>query len=118
MIFPLTALVFIATLKPTGIWYILAMKIVTAEQMREIDRACVRRGTPASALMENAGKAVAEETRRFLGALEFHHVLCLVGGGNNGGDGLVAARYLKNGAPKLRFTFAPNVPPMMPILSW
>ncbi|HTY81319.1 MAG TPA: NAD(P)H-hydrate dehydratase [Dehalococcoidales bacterium] len=71
------------------------MKIVTAEQMREIDAACVRRGIPTSALMENAGKAVAEEARRFLGELQFHHVLCLVGGGNNGGDGLVTARYLR-----------------------
>jgi hydroxyethylthiazole kinase-like uncharacterized protein yjeF len=71
------------------------MKIVTAAQMKQIDSECARRGTPTSVLMENAGKAVAEETRHFLGALEFHHIVCLVGAGNNGGDGLVAARYLK-----------------------
>ena len=70
------------------------MKIVTAEQMRQIDRECARLGTPTSVLMENAGKAVAEETRRSLGALENQHILCLVGPGNNGGDGLVSARYL------------------------
>jgi hydroxyethylthiazole kinase-like uncharacterized protein yjeF len=70
------------------------MKILTAQQMRNIDRACIEQGTPESVLMENAGRAVAEETRALLGAPENHHVLCLVGGGNNGGDGLVAARYL------------------------
>jgi hydroxyethylthiazole kinase-like uncharacterized protein yjeF len=70
------------------------MKIVTAGQMRQIDAKCARLGTPVSVLMENAGRAVAEETRDFLGNLADQHILCLVGAGNNGGDGLVAARYL------------------------
>jgi len=70
------------------------MKIVTAEQMRQIDRECVRQGIPTSTLMENAGKAVAEATRDSLDAAEGRHILCLIGGGNNGGDGLVAARCL------------------------
>jgi hydroxyethylthiazole kinase-like uncharacterized protein yjeF len=70
------------------------MKIVTAAQMKQIDGECARRGTPTSVLMENAGRAVAGETRKFLGALEFHRIVCLVGAGNNGGDGLVAARQL------------------------
>ena len=81
--------------------FITAMKIVTAAQMREIDRECTRQGTPASVLMENAGKAVAEETRQFLGELDIHHILCLIGGGNNGGDGLVAARYLHEWGAKV-----------------
>jgi len=70
------------------------MKILTSEQMRQIDQACIQSGTPASMLMENAGKAVAEETRASLDAMDNQHILCLVGPGNNGGDGLVAARYL------------------------
>ncbi|MGD9142710.1 MAG: NAD(P)H-hydrate dehydratase [Dehalococcoidia bacterium] len=70
------------------------MKIVTAEEMRRIDQECIREGTPASVLMENAGKAVAEETRAFLGKPNGRNILCLIGAGNNGGDGLVAARYL------------------------
>jgi NAD(P)H-hydrate epimerase len=70
------------------------MKIVTAEQMRQIDGECARLGTPTGVLMENAGRAVAGETRRALGTLENQHILCLIGPGNNGGDGLVAARYL------------------------
>jgi hydroxyethylthiazole kinase-like uncharacterized protein yjeF len=70
------------------------MKIVTAAQMNQIDRECVRKGIPVNTLMENAGKAVAEETRACLGNIKKQNILCLIGGGNNGGDGLVAARHL------------------------
>lgn len=72
------------------------MKIVTAAQMRAIDQECVKQGIPVSTLMENAGKAVAEETRSLLGNIKNRQILCLIGAGNNGGDGLVAARYLAN----------------------
>jgi len=71
------------------------MKIVTAEQMQQIDRQCAEVGLPTEALMENAGKAVAEEVRQILGTTN-NHILVLVGPGNNGGDGLVAARHLHN----------------------
>ncbi|MFC2014471.1 NAD(P)H-hydrate dehydratase [Chloroflexota bacterium] len=70
------------------------MKVVTADQMRQIDRECSQVGLPTEVLMENAGKAVAEETGRILGSAERQHILILIGPGNNGGDGLVAARYL------------------------
>lgn len=70
------------------------MKILTTEQSRQTDQACFKLGIPVSTLMENAGKAVAEETRACLGSIKQQHILCLVGGGNNGGDGLVAARCL------------------------
>ncbi|HET6477585.1 MAG TPA: NAD(P)H-hydrate epimerase, partial [Dehalococcoidales bacterium] len=70
------------------------MKIVTSDQMRQIDRECIRRGTPGHVLMENAGRAVAEEARRILEPVNQKQFLVLVGPGNNGGDGLVAARYL------------------------
>ena len=70
------------------------MKIVTADQMRQIDQQCDSIGLPTSALMENAGKVVAEEVERILGTIDQQHILVLVGPGNNGGDGLVAARYL------------------------
>jgi hydroxyethylthiazole kinase-like uncharacterized protein yjeF len=70
------------------------MKIVTSEQMRRIDRECISRGTPGHVLMENAGRAVAEEAKRILEPLAEKHFLIPVGPGNNGGDGLVAARYL------------------------
>jgi hydroxyethylthiazole kinase-like uncharacterized protein yjeF len=77
------------------------MKIVTAEQMRQIDQECTKRGTPVSTLMENAGRAVAEETRASLGPIEKQNILCLTGAGNNGGDGLVAARYLREWGAKV-----------------
>ncbi len=72
------------------------MKIVTADEMRKIDEGCLSLGLTTSVLMENAGKGVAEETRRILGNIDQQHILVLVGPGNNGGDGLVAARYLND----------------------
>lgn len=70
------------------------MKILTTEQMRRAEQDCARVGLPTNVLMENAGKAVAEEVRRILGVIYQQNVLILVGPGNNGGDGLVAARHL------------------------
>ncbi len=77
------------------------MKIVTAEQMRKIDDKCTQLGAPVKVLMENAGKAVAEAARDYLGDVKKQRILCLIGGGNNGGDGLVAARYLKGWGAKV-----------------
>jgi len=70
------------------------MKVVTAEQMREIDRSAADVGLTTEILMENAGHAVAEETKNFLGSVIGKNILILIGPGNNGGDGLVTARYL------------------------
>src|SRR5262250_1023057 len=69
------------------------MKIVTAAEMREIDRITSQRfGVPSLTLMENAGTAVAEfALSAFPNAASFG-VIC--GKGNNGGDGFVAARKL------------------------
>jgi len=77
------------------------MKILTAEQTRQMDQECIKAGTPVSVLMENAGKAVAEETLKSLGDIKKHNILCLIGAGNNGGDGLVAARYLRERGAKV-----------------
>ena len=70
------------------------MKILTVEQMRQAEQDCARIGLSTATLMENAGKAVAEEVGRILGASGKQRILILIGPGNNGGDGLVAARYL------------------------
>jgi hydroxyethylthiazole kinase-like uncharacterized protein yjeF len=69
------------------------MKIVTAAEMREIDRATSEGfGVASLSLMENAGTAVANfVASQFLSA-ECIGVIC--GKGNNGGDGFVAARRL------------------------
>ncbi len=100
------------------------MRIIGAEEMREIDRrACADLGVPSLSLMENAGKAVAlaawsllqsftnpEGTTQTSPALEClddvgrepsldqtdFRVVVVCGTGNNGGDGFVAARHLAN----------------------
>lgn len=72
------------------------MKIVTSEEMRRLERLAAERGLTSEILMENAGRAVALEVRRMLGSAIGRRVLVLVGPGNNGGDGLVAARSLHN----------------------
>jgi len=87
------------------------MKIVTADQMKQIDLECDRSGIPTSVLMENAGKAVAGEVRRIMGDTERQHILMLIGPGNNGGDGLVAARYLSDWGVRINlFLFGQRSP--------
>jgi len=69
------------------------MKIVTAAEMREIDRLTTEQyGVPSLTLMENAGTAVAEFALKHF---DFNSVCVVCGKGNNGGDGFVAARKLK-----------------------
>jgi len=70
------------------------LKILTASQTRQLEQSCAGIGLPSEKLMENAGRAVAEEVKRILGGAEKRHILVLIGPGNNGGDGLVAARHL------------------------
>jgi len=70
------------------------VKILTSAEMRRVEEECARLGLPSSVLMENAGEAVAKEVKRILGAVDRQHILILIGPGNNGGDGLVAARHL------------------------
>ncbi|MBI3953686.1 MAG: NAD(P)H-hydrate dehydratase [Chloroflexi bacterium] len=71
------------------------MKVVTAAQMRLAEERSAEVGLPPSVLMDNAGLAVAEEVRRSLTTVDGLRALVLVGPGNNGGDGLVCARHLK-----------------------
>ena len=79
------------------------MKLVTAAQMREIDRMAVEHyGLPSLVLMENAGAAVARETEALLGGLAERRICICAGRGNNGGDGFVAARHLMNGGAKVK----------------
>ena len=70
------------------------MKIVTAAQMVAIERASERAGVGTDVLMENAGLAVAQSARDLVGAAGVR-IAVLVGPGNNGADGLVAARHLR-----------------------
>jgi|SRR5579863_10402480 len=77
------------------------MKIVSAAEMREIDRATSQRfGVPSRALMENAGMAVAQFVLARYPSAERIGVIC--GKGNNGGDGFVAARKLQTAGKNVR----------------
>jgi NAD(P)H-hydrate epimerase len=69
------------------------MKVVTVDEMRRIEAAADAAGHSYAAMMEQAGRAVAAAivARQ---EVQDSPVLVLVGPGNNGGDGLVAARYL------------------------
>jgi len=69
------------------------MKIVSVEEMRRIEQAADAGGLFYGTMMENAGRAVAQAIGERL-VLDGSRVLVLVGPGNNGGDGLVAAHYL------------------------
>jgi NAD(P)H-hydrate epimerase len=60
--------------------------------MAAVDRAAIGAGLPGAALMESAGRETANEIRRRWPRPE--RAVILVGGGNNGGDGLVVARHL------------------------
>ena len=72
----------------------LPVKVVSAAQMRRIEDRSEQTGVSKDTLMENAGLEVARAVRRRLGHLAGVRVVVLVGPGNNGGDGLVAARHL------------------------
>jgi ADP-dependent NAD(P)H-hydrate dehydratase / NAD(P)H-hydrate epimerase len=72
------------------------MKVLTAAQMREADRLTTERyGISSLQLMENAGTAIAEFLREKFPDLARRKIAMLCGKGNNGGDGLVVARLLK-----------------------
>src|SRR5690242_4048674 len=72
------------------------MKVLTSAQMREADRLTTERyGISSLQLMENAGAAIAEFLREKFQNLAQRKIAVLCGKGNNGGDGLVVARLLK-----------------------
>jgi ADP-dependent NAD(P)H-hydrate dehydratase / NAD(P)H-hydrate epimerase len=77
------------------------MKIVTSAEIREIDRVTSERfGVPALTLMENAGSAVAEFALDSYPRAKTLGVIC--GKGNNGGDGFVVARKLRQAGREVR----------------
>ena len=78
------------------------MKLLTAAEMRALEERAEAAGVSTETLMENAGLAVAQEIWMQLGSLEDRRIAVLVGPGNNGGDGLVAARHLHDWGAQVR----------------
>ncbi len=73
------------------------MKVVTCNQMREIDRTAIQEiGIPGVVLMENAALKVVGEIKCTLIDVQDKSILIFCGKGNNGGDGFVIARHLFN----------------------
>jgi len=78
------------------------VKIVTVEQMRAIEKAADAAGHSYADMMTMAGQAVAERILLKISTdvdKDAPRVVVLVGPGNNGGDGLVAAKYVKESYP-------------------
>jgi len=81
------------------------MKAISVAQAQRFDRLAQEKyGLPALLLMENAGRSVAAEALRMLEKKQRVAVIC--GTGNNGGDGLVAARHLLNAGKQVRVFMA------------
>ncbi|MEK6810492.1 MAG: NAD(P)H-hydrate epimerase, partial [Candidatus Thermoplasmatota archaeon] len=71
--------------------------MISAAEMRVLDRNAAYFGVSILELMENAGRGVADVARREF-SVAGKKVVVACGTGNNGGDGLVAARQLKDEA--------------------
>jgi len=73
------------------------MKVVTAEQMQELDRKSIEvYRIPGIVLMENAGRGAVEVLTSNFPDIQKKTIAIIAGKGNNGGDGFVIARYLLN----------------------
>jgi hydroxyethylthiazole kinase-like uncharacterized protein yjeF len=83
------------------------IELLTPQQMAEADRLTIAAGTPGHVLMERAGIAVADAVSR--AHAHGSRVAILCGPGNNGGDGYVAARVLRQRG--FRVTVAADGPP-------
>src|SRR3989344_5357169 len=81
----------------------------TREQMNKVDKYAVEFfGVEILQLMENSGRNIAEFSRKRLGNVEDKKIVVLCGKGNNGGDGMVAARFLHNWGADVTCIIADN----------
>lgn len=73
------------------------MKVVTANEMRKIDKKAIEEwGISGCILMENAGAGIVKSMEKYSGDLKGKRIIIMAGKGNNGGDGFVIARHLLN----------------------
>ncbi len=86
-------------------------RLTTPEQMQALDRAAIEDfGISGLVLMENAGRATADQMEAHFGPVAGRSVCVFIGPGNNGGDGLVIARHVlqRGGLPLLIFLTEPE----------
>lgn len=84
--------------------------LVTPAEMAEADRRTIASGTPGDVLMDRAGRAVAWAVRDECGGSYGRHAVIVCGKGNNGGDGLVAARVLRTWGMRVEmFVLEPGI---------
>ena len=81
----------------------LFMYIYTSQEIKEADAQAAEKGMSLFALMENAGAGLFREIEKQINKTE--QTLILSGKGNNGGDGIVLARYMKNNGFKVSLVF-------------
>src|SRR5690242_16910852 len=79
------------------------IELLTSAEMGEADRLTIAGGTPGITLMEAAGRAVADAA---CVRLHGRSVVVLAGSGNNGGDGFVAGRILRERGHPVRILLA------------
>ena len=71
-------------------------RVLTPTEMAEADRRTIDSGTPFDVLVERAGRAAGREVLALLGGAYAKRAVVICGPGNNGADGLVAARFLRS----------------------
>ena len=90
---------------PPGIAEFAETGIISHERMRAVDANARAIGLSSLQMMESAGRALAESIR----SADPCRVLVLCGKGNNGGDGMVAARYLQDFEPDVCVVSGPGM---------
>src|SRR5690625_1301456 len=84
------------------------MFVYRKEDIRQIDHRAVEQGFSMYSLMENAGRGIYQKLIKMV--CKKDRIIILAGRGNNGGDGIVLARYLKQNGYQVSLTFPIGFP--------
>jgi len=96
----------------------MTIKIVTVTEMIAAEKQADANGHSYSTMMDLAGKAVADRVMAHLPSKDNITIIVLVGKGNNGGDGLVAAKYIKYTRPDVEvLVYQHTIRPQDPVLN-